>query len=140
VSVFSKATSAYSGLVQARLAELRQLVLDTAARTEGVGTIEEALRWGQPSFLTCETKSGSNIRIDGMRNDPEKLALYVHCQSGLIDLFKAHYSSTLIFDGKRAIVLDAQQALPKEALAHCISLALTHHLRKKSIKVSAKKK
>ncbi|MGI9414318.1 MAG: hypothetical protein ACR2PM_11650 [Hyphomicrobiales bacterium] len=35
-----------------RLLALRGLILDTAARTEGVGALEETLKWGQPSYLT----------------------------------------------------------------------------------------
>jgi hypothetical protein len=135
-SEFSKAIAVYSPLVRARLVELRQLILDTAVSTKGVGQIEEALRRNQPSFLTPETGSGSTIRIDGLRRDPEKLALYFHCQSGLVETFKNHYGSALTFEGNRAILLDANLALPKDALAHCISLALTHHLRKKSRKAS----
>ena len=131
MSEFAKAISGYEPQVQARLVELRHLILDTAAKTDGVGRIEEALRWNQPSFLTPETGSGSTIRIDGLRREPEKLALYFHCQSGLVETFKNHYGSTLTFERNRAIILDAALALPKEALAHCISLALTHHLGKK---------
>ena len=44
--------------------------------------------------------------------------------------FKAIYPDTFRYDGKRAIVFDAKDRLPKRALAHCIGLALTHHLRK----------
>ena len=32
----------------------------------------------------------------------------------------------------RAIVFDAKDRLPVRALGHCIGLALTHHLRKKT--------
>ena len=138
MSEFAKAISIYEPQVQARLRELRLLILDTAAKTEGVGKIEEALRWNQPSFLTSETRSGSTIRIDGLRMHPEKLALFFNCQSGLVDTFKAHYSSTLTFEGNRSIVLNAKLALPKEALAHCISLALTHHSRKKTASTRTK--
>ena len=135
---FAKAISVYQPQVQLRLNELRQLVLETAAKTDGVGEIEEALRWNQASFLTTETGSGTTIRIDGLRNDPAKLALYVHCQSGLIETFRTWHSAELTFEGNRGIVLDANLALPKEALEHCISLALTFHQRKKSEKLRAK--
>jgi Domain of unknown function (DU1801) len=131
VSEFSKAIAPYAPQVQARLKELRKLVLDTAAKTEGVGQIEEALKWGQPSFLTPETKSGSTIRIDGRRNDPEKYLMYFHCQSGLVDMFKERYGNKLSFEGNRAIVLDANAEVPVETLKHCIAIALTYHLRKK---------
>jgi hypothetical protein len=130
VSEFSKAIEIYSPKVKARLQELRQLILDTASKTPNVGRIEETLKWNQPSFLTPETGSGSTIRIDGKRDEPDKLAVYCHCQSGLIDEFKQHYGSALKFEGTRAIVLSADEDLPKEMLQHCIALALTHHLRK----------
>lgn len=128
---FHATIAPYSALVQKRLTELRALVLDTAAALPQVGRVEETLKWAQHSFITPETGSGSTIRIDGKRNEPEKLALYFHCQSGLIETFKSYYGATLNFEGNRAIVLNAKLALPKQALAHCISLALTHHLRKK---------
>jgi hypothetical protein len=35
------------------------------------------------------------------------------------------------FEGNRGIVFDVADGLPEEALRHCISLALTYHLRKK---------
>jgi len=67
--------------VRQRLLALRWLILDTAAATAGVGRIEEALKWGQPSYLTTNPKSGSTIRIDQV--PPGGYALYVHCQTNL---------------------------------------------------------
>jgi Domain of unknown function (DU1801) len=130
VSEFIEAIAPYSAAVQMRLKELRQLVLSIAAHTSGVGKIEETLKWNQPSFLTPETKSGSTIRIDGLRDDPNKYAMYFHCQSGLIDLFKERYGKALIYQGNRALIFDVKDKLPQEIVGHCISLALTHHLRK----------
>jgi hypothetical protein len=139
VSAFSEAIALYTPQVKARLKELRQLVLKTAAKTEGVGRVEEALKWGQPSFLTPETGSGSTIRIDGLRKETDRCAMYFHCQSGLIDLFKERYGKALKYEGNRALIFDVKEELPTEILGHCISLALTHHLRKKSGNKSAKK-
>ena len=67
--------NAYPKAVARRLEELRRLILETARETPGVGSVEERLRWGQPSFLTSQTGSGSTIRIDGFKNDPEKFAM-----------------------------------------------------------------
>jgi hypothetical protein len=131
IEPFANSISGHSPSVRKRLAQLRQLILLTAKTTPGVGRIEETLKWNQHSFITPETGSGSTIRIDGLGHDPGKFALYVHCQSGLIDEFKNHYKSELVFEGKRAIILTAADALPVDALSHCISLALTHHLSKK---------
>ncbi len=119
-----------SGPVCKTLADLRHLVLETARETEGVGPIEEALRWGQHSFLTSETGSGSTIRIDAVRDNTSRCALYFHCQSGLVASFRERYPE-LSYGGDRCIFVATDRALPREALKHCISLALTHHLRKK---------
>ena len=49
---------AYPKPVKAKLLALRRLIFDTADTTEGVGALEEALKWGQPSYLTAESRSG----------------------------------------------------------------------------------
>ena len=46
-----------------KLLGLRQLVLDTAAATEGVGEIEETLKWGEPAYATTQSRSGSTLRL-----------------------------------------------------------------------------
>ncbi len=130
---FEKTISQHSVAAQKTLIALRKLVLDTAKVTPGVGTIEEGMRWGQHSFLTSETGSGSTIRIDVLKSNPKKCAMYFHCQSGLIELFRELNVTSLVFEGHRAIVLDAEKNLPHQALSHCIGLALTHHLRKKLV-------
>src|SRR5690242_14020028 len=68
--------SAYPKPVKDKLLALRRLIFDTARATDGVGTLEEALKWGQPSYLTPETGSGSTIRIDGVKSVPNQFAIY----------------------------------------------------------------
>lgn len=123
---------AYPPHLRARLAALRELVFDTAARTDGVGRLDETLKWGQPSYLTAESGSGTTVRIDRLRNREDGYAIYFHCQSGLVDTFRTIYPDTFAYEGNRAIVFDAKDRLPVRALGHCIALALTHHLRKKN--------
>jgi hypothetical protein len=112
------------------LLSLRQLVLETARETDGVGPIEEALKWRQLSFLTSQTGSGSTIRIDASPKDPSKYAMFFHCQSGLIADFRNRYPIQMKFVGERSIEFSVGESLPRAELKHCISLALTHHLRK----------
>jgi Domain of unknown function (DU1801) len=136
-SDFEEAIAHYSAPVRKKLAALRALVLETAKTTPGVGRIEEALKWGQHSFLTPETGSGSTIRIDGKRKDKDGCAMFFHCQSGLIEMFKDIYGQQLKYEGKRALIFRSGEELPVETLRHCIALALTHHLRKTTtVKVS----
>ena len=122
----------YPEALRARLLKLRALIFETALHTDGVGPLEETLKWGQPSYLTAQSKSGSTIRIDRTKAHDGGYAAYFHCQSGLIPLFQEHYADELSFDGKRAIVFDQATPLPEEPVRHCIALALTHHLRKKA--------
>jgi hypothetical protein len=92
-----------------------------------VGPIEETLKWGQPSFLTSETGSGSTIRIDALKSDPESYALYFNCRTNLVSTFRNIYPATFRYEGNRAIVLRAGEAIPEQPLRHCIALALTYH-------------
>jgi hypothetical protein len=121
----------YPKPVRSRLLALRKLILDTAKATRGVGRIEEALKWGQPSYLTSESKSGSTIRIDQVKAVPGQYAVYFHCQTNLVETFRELYPD-LRYSGNRAIVLDAKHKLPEAELRHCVGLALTYHLDKKS--------
>lgn len=125
------AFAAYPSDVKADLLRLRELIFDTAAATDGVGALQETLKWRQPSYLTPETKSGSTIRLDHIARQPGRYALYFHCQSGLVDRFRELYPDRFEFEGKRALVFEAGRKLPEKPLRHCIALALTHHLRKK---------
>ena len=122
---------AYPPAVRARLMALRDLVLDTAARTTGVGRLTETLKWGQPSYLTEETGSGTTVRIDRLKSG-DGYAIYFHCQSGLVGQFRELYPDTFTYEGQRAMHFAAKDRLPVRELSHCVALALTHHLRKKA--------
>ena len=122
--------SAYPKPVKAKLLALRRLIFDTAKTTKGVGTLQEALKWGQPSYLTTESKSGSTIRIDQVKAEAGRYAVYFHCQTDLVETFRGLYPE-LSFGGNRSIVLNAQDELPEPALRHCVALALTYHLNKR---------
>ena len=128
---------AYPAAVRRRLLRLRAMIFDVASRTPGVGTIEETLKWGQPSYLTAESKSGTTIRIDQVKSAPGRVALYVHCQTTLIETFQRHYPDTLKCEGNRSVVFDPDEEIPAAALRHCIALALTYHLQKFGTKQSA---
>ena len=122
--------STYAPVQKQKLSELRDIIYQVAAETEGVGSVDEVLRWQQPSYLTPETGSGSTIRIDAIKGQPEKYAIYFHCQTGLVDHFKTIYPKIFKFEGNRALIFNVADALPEDELRHCVSLALTYHLRK----------
>ncbi len=118
----------YKGKQGKRIRELRDTVLDVAKNTPGVGRIEECLKWGQPSFVTVNPKSGSTIRIDAVKDSGTKVAVYFICNTNLVDRFRERYPETFTFEGNRALVFDVDKDLPEAELRHCIAMALTYHL------------
>jgi hypothetical protein len=115
---------------KARLMALRQLIFGTAAGIEGVGPLQETLKWNQPSYLTSETKSGSTIRLDRM-GATAQYALYFHCQTNLVETFRSLYPEGLNYGGNRSIILSLEDDPPEVALRHCVGLALTYHRSKR---------
>jgi Domain of unknown function (DU1801) len=121
----------YPKPLKTKLLALRRLILATAKATKGVGAVEETLKWGQPSYLTPETKSGSTIRIDRVKSAANQYAVYFHCQTNLVETFRELYPSEFSFGGNRCIILNADDDLPEAALRHCVALALTYHLNRR---------
>ena len=106
---------------------LRQLIFDVAAHTEGVGEIQETLKWGQPAYLTPQTKSGSTIRLGISKQGG--FAIYTHCQTTIMSEFQNIFPTEFEYEGNRAIHFQSAQNLPLDSLKLLISRALTYHLR-----------
>jgi Domain of unknown function (DU1801) len=128
---------AYPHALRKKLLALRQLILDTAASTEGVGAIDETLKWGEPAYVTLN-KKGSTVRIDRKKNQ-ERYAIYFNCNTSLVDTFRSMFPHSFSFEGNRALVFEVGDALPKEELAFCIGMALTYHQRKNTTTTRLKK-
>ncbi|MEP6781060.1 MAG: DUF1801 domain-containing protein [Gemmatimonadaceae bacterium] len=125
-----KATfDSYPPNARKKLLALRELMFKTARNMNGVGTLEETLKWGEPAYLTTETKSGSTVRIAWKKHKPTQYAMYFNCQTTLVDTFKSWFPHELSYEGNRAIVFDENDRVPVELVAHCIEAALTYHNR-----------
>lgn len=122
--------NSYPKPIKQKLLSLRELILDTALTTRGVGKLEETLKWGQPSYLTVESGSGSTVRIDAVKSQPGQYAIYFHCQTNLVETFRELYPTQLKYGGNRSILLHVNDDVPEETLRHCVSLALTYHQKK----------
>ena len=120
---------AYPPPLRRSLIELRRLIFATAAETAGVGDLVETLKWRQPAYLTERPKSGSTIRIDVSKDRADGYGMFFHCQSKLVPSFRQLYPDDFDFEGNRAIRFSLGEAVPEEALRHCIALALTYHVR-----------
>lgn len=131
-AVASKAVEArfaqYPEDIRERLLELRRLIFEVASEAEGVGVLEETLKWNEPAYLTPETKAGTTIRISAHKGSNSEYALYVHCQTDLVDRYWQLYSDQLRFEGSRAVIFSRDEKLPFDAVRRCIAMALTYHL------------
>ncbi len=114
----------YPDRVRPRLLFLRKLIIETAKETEGIMTLEETLKWGEPSYLT---KYGSTIRIDWKPKTPDQYAVYFKCTSQLVPTFRKLFKDSFTFETNRAIVFTLSETVPSEKLKKCLAAALTYH-------------
>ena len=121
----AKAFAVFPEAERMGLLKLRDLILEIAAETDGVGEIEETLKWGQPAYLT-RNKSGTTIRL-GMPKTGG-FAIYTHCQTSVISDFQAVFPDEFTYEGNRAIHFQTGETFPVEQLALFVKNALTYHL------------
>jgi hypothetical protein len=122
---------AYPKKLRTRLMFLRNMIFEMASKIEGVGKLDETLKWGSPSYLTTESGSGTTIRLEQIKSEKGKYVLCVHCQTTLVGPFKKLYGDEFEYDGNRGVILDERDEIPVKELNHFIFLALTYHLHKK---------
>lgn len=107
---------------QKPLLQIRELILNVAAQVSTNETVLESLKWNQPSYTI---KNASPIRIG--RFEEDKIAIFFHCQTTLVETFREMFSNELEFSKNRAIVLDPKKELPINEISICIQIALTYH-------------
>ena len=103
---------------------LRRLILRVAA--EENTAVREELRWGQPAFLSPK---GTTIRIG--THKAARFALFVHCQTSLIDDFRAGPGAAMAFDGTRGVLFNDPDEIDAAALTILIRNALTYRQRRR---------
>lgn len=108
----ARAFAAYPTRMRRKLMALRELIFRTAASTDAVGAIEETLKWGEPAYVTSQTRSGSTIRLGWKKSNPTHYAMCFHCQTNLVATFRARFLKELTFEGNRAIVFSENNLLP----------------------------
>ncbi|MBN2742162.1 MAG: DUF1801 domain-containing protein [Rhodobacteraceae bacterium] len=122
----ARAFAAFPVELRAGLLDLRALIFAVAARLPEVGRIEETLKWGQPAYLTPETKAGSTLRLGVPKTGG--FAIYAHCQSRIIPTFRDRFPQEFTYEGNRAVHFAPGAALPEDKLSFLIAHALRYHL------------
>ena len=102
---------------------IHQLMLDTAKQAQ-LGTVEESIKWGEPSFVTTH---GSPVRIAWKESSPEQIGIFFICTTRLVDTFRELYDDTLTLHENRAIHLHLDDPLPESELKHCLQMAFNYH-------------
>ncbi|MBL1223534.1 DUF1801 domain-containing protein [Enterococcus sp. BWR-S5] len=111
----------YSELQKAKLSELYELIT-----TSGEESLNQSLKWNQLSFAA---KNGTPVRID--RYSEEEVALFVHCQTTLVEQWRGLFGDRLTFSGNRAILFSVHEELPVEELKVCLQMAFNYRKGKK---------
>lgn len=119
--------ASYPESVRPKLDFLRKLIVETAKDDDRIKSIEETLKWGEPSYLA---KKGSTIRIDWKTKTPHQYAIYFKCTSQLVPTFKEVYGDTFRYENNRAILFEMNDKVPQDELKVCIELALNYHTLK----------
>ena len=120
----------YPDHIRDRMIQFRDLIIDVAASNAAIGELEETTKWGEPAYLTSQTGSGTTVRIDWKAKRPADVAMFVSCQTTLLDQYRGLFPE-LDFDGNRAVWFPADESLPEGPVRACIDLALRYHINKK---------
>ncbi len=116
--------AAYPPVVRGKLNNLRTLIMETAREDDRIQTIQETLKWGEPSYLT---KNGSTLRIDWKAKAPDHYAVYFKCTSKLVPTIKRVFGDKFRYEKDRAIEIGLTDELPVKELKACIRMALNYH-------------
>ncbi|WP_346900390.1 DUF1801 domain-containing protein [uncultured Roseibium sp.] len=114
--------------VREGLLGLRTLVYQVAAEDQRVGPLQETLKWGEPSYLTEVTRSGTTLRLAVKKSMPATYGLFFNCRTRLAERITDFYPDTFMLDGTRGLLFSAGRNIPDEEVKACISLVLTYRL------------
>lgn len=117
----------YPDHARATLLQIRQLIFETAIATQ-TAPVQETLKWGEPAYLPAK-KHGTTIRLGA---SDTHAALFVHCQTTLLDQYRERFPTEFTYEGNRAVRFALDAKLNSAALAQIIALALTYHKERRA--------
>ncbi|MHC8494472.1 DUF1801 domain-containing protein [Thalassospira sp. SM2505] len=113
------------------LTQIRNWVHSLAAGMDGVGPLDESLKWGEPAWRP-KSGAGTTIRADWKAKTPDQVMIFFDCKTDLIDRTRSLLSSELTCEGNRAIILPLDRPLPEDAIKTALGWALRYHLDRKA--------
>ena len=121
---------AMPGPVRDVLLDIRARLFAVAAADPAIGPLTEALRWGEPAYLTEATKSGTTVRLAPFEGD--KAGFFVHCGTTLIEDFRHAHGDALTYSKNRAVVIDPAAPPSPDIIDGCARRAFTYNIKKKA--------
>ena len=112
--------------IRPHLLALRLLIFETAASIAGCGEVVESLKWQQPSYATIHPKSGTPIRLGAPKSAPGRYAIYVPCQTTLIETARLTFGDEFQFEGNRALIMSTDTTHSNDAIRHFLAMALMY--------------
>ena len=120
----------YPARARKRLLEIRRLVLSAASGHTVVGQLTETLKWGEPAYLTEQSRTGSTLRLGWKASAPDEVVMYFNCQTSIVDTIRTRFPE-LRTGGNRSVHFDIDAPLPTNEVVQCIEMALLYHRRKR---------
>ena len=127
--LITKVVASYPELAQQRFFEIRHILLSTAMDNPQVGKLQETLKWGEPAYLTSQTKTGTTIRVAWKAKHPEYIGIYFNCRTSLVATIKDLFPNDFRFEGSRGLLLKLDK-FPVNTLSYCFEMALLYHIKK----------
>lgn len=119
------AFSEFDPVIEETLLAARRLILSTAGDLDAVSSIEESLKWGQPSYASVP-KTGTPIRLGVSKSGAA--TMFVHCQTTLVSDLEADNAHGLKTIDNRAVVLPSGDFADHPGVLSFVRSALTYHL------------
>lgn len=116
----------YPSAAQQRLVYLLRRI-EYIANELGREQVTQSLKWGEPSFTVV---GGTPVRFGWNPSFPDKVFLYVHCSSRVIDTLREVAPALSTLHGNRAIELPIDGPWPEAEVDTFLLLALDYHQRK----------
>lgn len=119
---------AYPEPLRSTLLEIREMIFAQAVLLNI--PITETIRWWQASYIPVAKNTGTTIRIDTFGDT--QVAIFFNCKTSIVQDIKNRFADQIQYSKNRAIVFNAEQALPTEIIKYAIQAGLSYFKQKKS--------
>ena len=100
--------AAFPADVRSQLLAVRAMIFDAHG-----DRLVETLKWGQVAYHPAAARQGTTVRLDALRSEAGRYALFVHCRTSIVERCRALYPDSFEYRGNRALVLDSATPIPR---------------------------